>query len=102
MQFNVRLRQSFIYEDCIEAATSEEAEAIARKNSESDGYNWIPEGRLKTISIDETDQVLNAPIRQFTTDEELKDFLTNEVLSFIFGEGDDDDDFTLPVIAVDD
>ena len=55
MFFNVRLRQSFIYEDMIEANNKVEAVTMARNNSKSDGLNWVPESRLQTVSVEEVD-----------------------------------------------
>ena len=93
MMFNVRLRQSFIYEDMIEADNKVEAVTMARSNSKSDGLNWVPEGRLQTVSVEEADE--DPDSFELTSEEadDLESCLTDMVMDFVFGEGDDDDPF---------
>lgn len=100
MVFNVTLRQSFIYEDVIEADTEEEAVRIARRNCPHDDLNWQPEGRLRLLNVEEAE---TDPFLEQLTDEEVEDLnscLTDMALDFVLGDDDDDDDDLLGIVPV--
>lgn len=97
MLFNVTLRQSFLYEDMIEADTEQEAVNIARKESAHNDINWVPEGRLRLIDVEEA---YAEPAKAKLTAEEVEDLtscLTDMVMDFVFGDGDEDDDFGITI-----
>ena len=93
MMFNVRLRQSFIYEDMIEANNKVEAVTMARNNSKSDGLNWVPEGRLQTVSVEEVDEDPDPFDMTSEEADDLESCLTDMVMDYIFDDSDDDDPF---------
>ena len=93
MFFNVTLRQAFVYEDVIEADTKEEAERIARDDAMHNDLNWIPEGRLRTSNVEEA--YVDPSVAKLTPEEveDLDSCLTDMVMDFVFGDGDEDDPF---------
>jgi len=97
MLFNVTLRQSFLYEDVIEANSKQEAVNIARKQSAHNEICWAPEGRLRLIDVEEA---YTKSAADKLTDEDIEDLtscLTDMVMDFVFGEGDEDDDFGIAI-----
>lgn len=95
MFYKVRLNQSFIYEDTIEAKNDTEAEAIARERSKTDEMHWNPDGRLKTLSVQRT----RKPAETCTmTEKEARAACcshANHVMNYIFGKGDKNDTFNV-------
>ena len=94
MFYKVYLHQSFLYEETIEAGSAAEAEALAREHSKTNEMNWLPDGRLKTFTVKE----IPAPLTPPTVSDGVKEdnaTRKDQVLSYVFGKGAEDDPFRI-------
>ena len=91
MIFNVRLRQSRVYDSAIEAETPEKAVEIARKASRHDPANWAEEGPIRKVSVEPApDQVL--PDCSEAMLDELMDEIVADIIASIYFSDENPDD----------
>ena len=96
MIFNVRLRQSRVYDTAVEADTAEQAVQLARKACRHDPTNWAAEGPVRKVSVEPApDQVL--PDCSEAQLDELMDEIVAEIIASIYY-GDDNPDNPTPII----
>ena len=98
MIFNVRLRQSRVYDTAVDADTAEQAVQLARKASRHDPANWAAEGPVRKVSVEPaSDQVL--PDCSEAQLDELMDEIVAEIIASIYF-SDDNPDNPAPIILL--
>ena len=98
MIFNVRLRQSRVYDTAVEAENPEKAVEIARRACRHDPANWTVEGPISKVSVEPApDQVL--PDYSEAVLDELVDEIVAEIIASIYF-SDDNPDNPAPIILL--
>lgn len=88
MVFNVRLRQSRVYDTAVEAETPGEAMEIARKASRHDPSNWAVEGPIRKVSIEPAPDDVLPDYSEAMLDELMDEIIADLIASIYFGDDD--------------
>ena len=95
MIFNVRLRQSRVYDSAIEADTPEEAVELARKASKHDPANWAVEGPIRKVSVEPAPDQALPEYSEAMLDELMDAIMADLIASIYFGDVDGSGDTIL-------
>lgn len=95
MIFNVRLRQSRVYDTAVEADTADQAVLLAMKLSKHDPANWADEGSQIPLSVDPEPDMIIAGYNG----DQLEELLAEAIAAQYFS-GDDGDEDDLDTILI--